>query len=259
MNRSSSAVPTRREVQRGAARLACVTTPGAGPTVVFLPGYASNMNGTKALHLERLCLEQGRAFLRLDYQGHGESSGAFADGTLGAWADDALAVIDAVTPGPLLLVGSSMGGWIALLAALRLRERVAGLVGIAAAPDFGDEIWNDLAEPARATLRRDGLLSVPSDYGPEPGVVTLAFIEESRRHNLLGADIAISCPVRLLHGMADPDVPFHRSLAIAERVVSADVRVTLLKGGGHRLSEPSELALIGDTVMQLAREIGDER
>lgn len=246
-----------RLLSRGDAQLSFVYTPGSSPTVVFLSGYASNMNGTKALYLERDCVARGQAYLRLDYQGHGESSGRFEDGTLGQWADDACAIIEAATAGPLLLVGSSMGGWIALIVARRLGERVTGLVGIAAAPDFGDDVWNSLGDEGRTTLLRRGVLSMPSEYGPEPSIVTLAFIEESRRHNQLGGVIPLRCPVRLLHGMADADVSWRKAIALSERLASDDVRMTLLKSAGHRFSARCELALIGETVMQLANEVRD--
>ena len=238
-------------VETGGARLAYAHSPGRAPTVVFLPGYASNMNGTKALYLERACRARGQACLRLDYQGHGLSSGRFADGTLGQWADDALAVVEAVADGPLLLVGSSMGGWIALLLAHRLGARVAGLVGVAAAPDFGDDVWDGLDDAARSTLVRSGILLLPSEYGPEPGMITLAFIEESRRHNQLGGPVPLRCPVRLLHGMDDRDVPWQKAVALTERLTSDDVRLTLLKGAGHRLSERHELDLLAETVLSL--------
>ncbi len=242
-----------RFIEVDGARLAHVQRAGRGPTVVFLPGYASNMRGTKAEFLARECAARGQACLRLDYRGHGESSGRFEDGTLGRWADDALAVIESCTTGALLLVGSSMGGWIALLLARRLGERVAGLVGVAAAPDFGDDIRAALDADARARLERDGVLRLPSEYGPEPSVVTLAFLDESRRHNQLHDTIPLHCPVRLLHGMADRDVPWRKAIAIAERLASTDVRVTLLKDAGHRLSSPEELALLADTVHSLAQ------
>lgn len=225
---------------------------GRAPTVVFLGGYASNMHGSKALYLDALCRQRGLAFLRLDYQGHGMSSGRFEDGTLGQWADDARQVIDPVCAGPLLLVGSSMGGWIALLIARELAARVVGVVGVAAAPDFGDRMWNDLDAGRRELLQRDGILREPSAYGPEPSVITLKFIEEARRHNLLGAPIGVHCPVRLLHGLDDPDVPWGQALALARRLQSDDVRVTLLKGAGHRLSSAAELELLGRTVLELA-------
>lgn len=240
-----------RFLQTHSARLAYSHTAGRSPTVVFLPGYASNMSGTKAMFLEERCRARGQAFLRLDYQGHGESSGRFEDGTLGQWAADAEAVVESATAGPLLLVGSSMGGWIALLLARRLGGRVAGLVGIAAAPDFGSELWQSFSAAQRATLEADGVLRGPSEYGPEPSMVSLRFIEESRAHEQLHGPIPVSCPVRLLQGTADADVPWHKAVRIAECVESTDVRVTLIKDAAHRLSEPAELALLDETVAAL--------
>ena len=255
---NGAATPAIQYVERGEARLACVSTPGATPTVVFLCGYASDMAGTKALHLEAACRAAGRAYLRLDYQGHGASSGLFEDGTLGQWRDDARAVVEAMTDGPLLLVGSSMGGWIALLLARDLGARVRGLVGVAAAPDFGGDIAQSLEPAHRETLERDGVLRVPSEYGPEPTVITRRFIEESRQHDLLAEVIPVHCPVRLLQGMQDDDVPWTKALAIAGRLESRDVRVTLIKSGRHRLSEPSELDLVASTVTALAAEVSDD-
>ena len=177
--------------------------PGAAPTVVFLGGYASDMTGTKASYLEGWCRARGQAFLRFDYQGHGRSSGRLADGTIGLWRDDALAVLREGAPGPLLLVGSSMGAWIMLLAALAMPERIQALVGVAAAPDFTEDLlWARLGEEQRARLRGDGVIRLPSGYG-EPLPFTWRLVEEGRRHLLLRAPIPLSCPVRLLHGTAD--------------------------------------------------------
>jgi pimeloyl-ACP methyl ester carboxylesterase len=215
---------------------------GAPPGVVFLTGYKSDMTGGKALRLETFCRERGRAFVRFDYLGHGASSGDFADGTIGRWADDAVAVVDAVTEGPQVLVGSSLGGWIMLLAALRRRERIAGLVGIAAAPDFTEDlIVPSLSIGDHATLERDGVLPVYSPYDPEPTPVTQRILDDGRNHLLLRGEIALDCPVRLIHGMRDPDVPWGTSLRLAERLRSPDVEVTLVKAGEHRLSEPRDL------------------
>jgi len=245
--------PLRHLERPDGARIAYRHTPGAGPTVVFLCGYASDMSGSKALHLERCCRERGQAFLRLDYRGHGESSGRFEEGTIGAWAEDARSVIEACTEGPLLLVGSSMGGWIMLLVALAMPERVAGLVGVAAAPDFTEElVWEALDEAARAELLRAGRLLVPSEYDEEPCPFTLALIEEARSHLLLRAPIPLACPVRLLQGLADPDVPWETALRLAERLAAEDVRVTLVKGAGHRLSEPEHLELLDEAVRELS-------
>jgi len=234
------------------ARIAYRFTAGRAPTVVFLAGYASDMTGGKATHLEACCRTRGNAFLRFDYQGHGASSGRFEDGTIGAWAEDARGAIEAVTEGPLVLVGSSMGGWILLLVALSMARRMRGLVGIAAAPDFTEDlIWETLDADARARLRGEGVLNLASEYDQEPYPVTLALVEEARERLLLRAPIALHCPVRLLHGLEDSDVPWATALRLAERLASTDVRVTLLKGAGHRLSEPPELDLLAATVAEL--------
>lgn len=236
--------------------LAWTRQPGAGPTLVFLPGFASDMNGSKAEALAAMCARHGRAMLRFDYSGHGASDGAFIDSTIGRWTADALAAIDHLTEGDLLLVGSSMGGWIALLAALACPARVTGLVGIAAAPDFTEELmWAAMTPPERATLLRDGVLMTPSEYGP-PAAITRALIEEGRDHLLLGAPIAVRCPVRLLHGQRDPDVPWETAPRLAARLDSADVQVTLIKDGDHRLSRPRDLALLTRTVLTLLGQDG---
>lgn len=236
--------------------LAWARLPGTAPTVVFLPGFASDMSGSKATALAAACATAGRAMLRFDYAGHGASSGRFTDGTIGTWRDDALAAIDRLTEGPLVLAGSSMGGWIALLVALAQPARVAALVGLAAAPDFTERlVWQAMAPPERAALLRDGYLDVPSQYGP-PLRLTRALIEEGRRHLLLGGPIPLACPVRLLHGQRDPDVPWETALRLAERLESQDVRVTLIKDGDHRLSRPADLALLCRTVLALGGEDG---
>lgn len=229
--------------------------PGSRPGVLFCGGFMSDMTGTKALALEAWASARGLACTCFDYQGHGASSGRFEDGTLGLWADDALAVLDQVTRGPQILVGSSMGGWIALLAALRRPARVAALVGVAPAPDFTEDlIWDALDAAARATLLRDGAWYRPSQYFDDPKPVTLALIEEGRRHLLLRGPIRFDGPVRLLHGMADADVPWQTSLRLAEALTTADVRVTLVKDGDHRLSRDEDIALLCRTVEELAGE-----
>ena len=229
---------------------------GRGPTVVFLPGFASDMSGGKATALAEVCREAGRAMLRFDYSGHGASGGSFTEGTIGRWLDDALAMIDRATEGRLVLVGSSMGGWLALLAALVRPARVAALVGIAAAPDFTETLmWQAMAPPEREILTRRGYLDVPSQYGP-PTRITHTLIEEGRQHLLLGAPIPLACPVRLLHGQRDPDVPWETSLRLADRLESEDVQITLIKDGDHRLSRPHDLALICRTVLDLGRKDG---
>ena len=217
----------------------------------------SDMTGSKALSLESLAKQQGRAFLRFDYQGHGASSGRFEDGTIGSWTADAVAALDALTEGPQVLVGSSMGGWIMLLAALARPQRVAGLLGIAAAPDFTEDLmWDAYPQEVRDTLRREGVYHEPSDYGDEPYAITMRLIEEGREHLLLRAAIPLGCPVRLIHGMADPDVPWRTSIRLAERLESDDVEIALVKTGGHRLSEPEDLDRLGKTLCGLLDRLG---
>jgi len=239
------------------ATIAYRPTPGKGPGVMFLTGFRSDMTGGKALAVEALCRAQNRAFVRFDYTGHGESSGAFADGTIGRWTEDALLVLDRVTNGPQVLVGSSMGGWIALLLARARPERVAGIVGIAAAPDFTEDLVHDVLDAdAKDRLARDGQIVVPSAYDPEPCVITRRLIEEGRDHLLLRGPIPVAAPVRLIHGMEDHDVPWQTALRIAERIASTDVEITLVKGGRHRLSDPPDLERLVAAVAALLKKIG---
>ncbi len=235
----------------GGTALAWRRLAGRGPAVVFLPGYRSDMTGDKARALAALCRERGQALLLFDYSGHGASGGDFTDGTIGRWTADALAAVDALTQGPLVLVGSSMGGWIGLLAALARPGRVAGFVGVAAAPDFTERLmWDSMMPAERAALQRDGVLHVPSQYG-EPTPVTLALIEEGRRHLVMDAPIPLACPVRLLHGQQDADVPWETALRLAARIEGADVQLLLVKDGAHRLSRPGDLALLRQAVLPL--------
>jgi pimeloyl-ACP methyl ester carboxylesterase len=236
--------------------LAWIRAAGRGPTVVFLPGFRSDMAGEKATALAAFCAARGQAMLRFDYSGHGASDGAVEDGTIGAWAADALAAVDVLTEGKLVLVGSSMGGWIALLTAIARPARIAGLVGIAAAPDFTETLmWAAMTPPERARLLRDGVLRVPSQYG-EPYAITRGLIEDGRNHLVLTGPIAIECPIRLLHGQRDPDVPWETALRIAERVGSADLRITLVKDGDHRLSREQDLTLLRETLTALLDQNG---
>jgi pimeloyl-ACP methyl ester carboxylesterase len=227
---------------------------GRQPTVVFLPGFGSDMTGTKACAVREWCRCEGRALLRFDYSGHGASGGAFTDGSIGQWAADARLAIGALTEGKLLLVGSSMGGWIALLAALAMPQRLCGLVGVAAAPDFTEALmWQAMPAPERERLLREGVLLLPNPYG-DPTPITRALIEDGRRHLLLGGEIALDCPVRLLHGQADAEVPWPTALRLAEALRSPDVEVTLIKDGDHRLSRPADLALLIRTIGALLAE-----
>jgi pimeloyl-ACP methyl ester carboxylesterase len=236
--------------------LAWARLEGGSPTVVFLPGFRSDMTGDKAAALATLCADRGQAMVRFDYAGHGSSGGRFEDGTIGRWTEDALAVIDRLSGGKLILVGSSMGGWIALLAARARPDRVAALIGIAAAPDFTEALmWEAMTFEERANLMRDGVLHVPSQYG-EPYPITRALIEDGRTHLLLNGPIAIDCPVRLLHGQRDPDVPWNTALRIAEQAASQDVEVVLVKDGHHRLSRPQDLALLCRTLCALLGQDG---
>ncbi len=203
------------------------------------------MGGTKASALADHCRRAGRPLLRFDYFGHGASSGEFRAGTIGRWLEDALVVLDRLTQGPQVLVGSSMGGWIALLAALARPGRVAGLVGIAAAPDFTEDlIWDRLDAEQRRRLQASGVLMAPSAYEDEPIPITWRLVEEGRRHLLLRGPIGLACPVRLLHGMRDPDVPYRTALRLAERLTRAATVVELIADGDHRLSRPQDLARI---------------
>ncbi|MGG5885823.1 alpha/beta hydrolase [Falsiroseomonas sp. HC035] len=238
----------REESGRLDDRLAWSRLPGAGPGVVFLPGYRSDMQGSKALALRDHCAARGQAFLRVDYSGHGASAGRFEDGTIGQWAADALAVFDALTSGPQVLVGSSMGGWIALLLARQRRDRLAGLIGLAPAPDFTETLmWPALPPSQQAALMRDGLIHLPSQYG-EPTPVTRALIEDGRRQSVLGQSLDLPCPVRILQGMADPDVPWRHALRLVEALGGGDVRLHLIKDGDHRLSRPEDLRLLAQTL-----------
>jgi pimeloyl-ACP methyl ester carboxylesterase len=229
-------------------RIAYHATPGAAPGVVFLGGFKSDMGGTKAMHLQAWAERTGRAFLRFDYSGHGASSGAFEDGAIGDWAEDAQAVIEALTEGPQVLVGSSMGGWISLILSQRIPARIASLVGIAAAPDFTeDSMWADATEAQRVALMREGQIALPSDYG-EPYVITRRLIEEGRDHLVLRRPLPLPFPVRLLQGTADADVDQSVALRLLAHAEGTDIRLTLVKGADHRFSTPDCLALIEDSI-----------
>jgi pimeloyl-ACP methyl ester carboxylesterase len=222
-------------------RLAYRHRPGRGPTILFLPGYMSDMDGSKATALDEWVEVQGRAMLRFDYAGCGSSDGSFEAQSLANWRDDVIAMIDQVAKGPVVLVGSSMGGWLMLLAALARPDRVKGLVGIAAAPDFTS--WG-FSEEQKGIILADGRLQEPSAYSDQPYVTTRTFWKSGETLRLLGDTIDIHCPVRLLHGQADPDVPWVLSLQLAERLRSADVQAIFIKDGDHRLSREQDVALL---------------
>jgi pimeloyl-ACP methyl ester carboxylesterase len=232
----------------GGKRIAYRLRRGAQPTLVFLPGYASDMEGAKALALDGLAEQRGLAMLRMDYSGTGSSEGSFEEGTLAAWLSEALAAIHQLTNGPLVLVGSSMGGWIALHLALLRPDRVKALLGIAAAPDFTE--WG-FSDAQKKTLSECGRLEEPNPYGPEPQVFTRAFWQSGQELRLLNRQIAVDCPVRLIHGEADAEVPVEVATRLMRQLRSSDVQLLVLKGGGHRLSEPHEIGAILRTVAGL--------
>jgi alpha-beta hydrolase superfamily lysophospholipase len=230
---------------------------GRGPALIWLCGFRSDMGGTKAEHLHAWAWERGQAFIRFDYRGHGSSSGDFELLGIGDWLADTLAILDRAAPdGPVVLVGSSMGGWLALLAALARPERVKGLVLIAPAVDFTQRLLEPgLPDAARRDLAASGRWERPSAYGDGPYVITQHLIDSGRAHRILTQPIPIAAPVRILHGQQDPDVPWPLSQELAEALQSPDVRVTFVKAGDHRLSTPADLALLRETVGGLLDQI----
>jgi pimeloyl-ACP methyl ester carboxylesterase len=217
--------------------------------VVFLGGFMSDMQGTKASYLEKVCQNLHISYVRFDYFGHGASEGKLEEGTIGRWKKDALGVLDELTQGPQILVGSSMGGWLMLLVALERRERINALVGIAAAPDFIDDFSRLNAEQQK-TLEKDGICYLPSHYGA-PYPITRHLLEDGFKHCILKGPIDINCPVRLLHGMVDEQVPWQQSLKLAERLTSQEVHITLIKDGDHRLSEENQLKTLEQILSSL--------
>lgn len=230
-------------------RLAYVKTAGTAPGIVFLGGFKSDMQGTKAVFLEDWARARGNAFLRFDYSGHGQSSGAFEEGCIGDWAADARAMIEAQTTGPQILVGSSMGGWISLLMAKALPPgRIAGLVTIAAAPDFTTRTWEEeLTEAQRQEVQKTGLTALPSDYGA-PYVFTRKLFDDGAQQRVLTAPLPLPFPVRFLQGTADTDVPPQVALNLLDHASGADIRLTLMRDADHRFSTPDCLALIAASV-----------
>jgi pimeloyl-ACP methyl ester carboxylesterase len=235
----------------GARKIAVRARAGGCPGLFWLSGFNSDMQGTKALALDAWAAEQGRACVRFDYSGHGISGGAFLDGTIGRWLEESVAVFDRFCDGPQVVIGSSMGGWMALLLAREIARRreisranLAGLVLIAAAPDFTEELmWKGFSPEVRQEIETNGVWLRPSQYG-EPYPITRALIEEGRNHLLLGSTIEVGCPVRILQGAQDPDVPWQHAFALAHRLPSDDVVLTMIQDGDHRLSRPQDIARI---------------
>ena len=249
-----AAEPPRPEIlaRPGGPGIAYHRFEGLRPGIMFLGGFHSDMTGSKAMRLDAWCRTEARSFLRFDYSGHGASGGLFEDGTIGQWFADAMLAFDRLTRGPQILVGSSMGGWLAVLIALARPERVAALVGIAAAPDFTEDLMPlRLGEEGLARLREDGVFWRESAYDSEPYPITARLLEEGRRHLVLRRNLPIHVPVRLIHGTADPDVPWQTSLRLADRLASRDVEVLLVKDGDHRLSETADLDRLTGVVGRL--------
>ncbi len=231
-----------------ARRIAVRQRPGSAPCIFWLGGFKSDMQGTKAAALDGWAAANGRACTRFDYSGHGESGGEFADGTIGRWLEDSLAVFSATAKGPQILVGSSMGGWMALLLVRELKRRtvtgasIAGLVLIAPAVDFTEELmWKNFPAKTRKEIEEKGFWLRPSEYDPAGYPITRALIEDGRYHLLLGGLIEIGCPVRILQGVQDPDVPWRHAVELSSRLAQDDVVLTLVKDGDHRLSRPEDL------------------
>lgn len=238
-------VPRRIAYHKTEARGEVETLPG----VVFLGGFKSDMEGTKALYLEDWANANGRQFLRFDYRGHGQSSDDFENGCIGDWADDAVEAISRLTTGPQILIGSSMGGWISILVSRVLGPRIAAFIGIAAAPDFTEDgMWAEMSEAERKTLMEEGRIERPSEYSDEPYVFTKKLIEDGREHLVLRAPVSFAGPVRLLQGTADADVSTETALRLLEHIEAPDVRLTLVQGADHRFSGEAELALLVETI-----------
>jgi pimeloyl-ACP methyl ester carboxylesterase len=253
------AAPTFIEVGKAddMRRIAVRARAGKAPGLFWLGGFNSDMKGTKAVALDAWAAERGRACVRFDYSGHGESGGRFIDGTIGRWLADSVAVFSQFCHGPQVVVGSSMGGWMALLLARELLKQpgaatLAGMVLIAPAPDFTEELmWKGFSPEARLDIEEKGAWLRPSDYG-EPYPITKALIEEGRNHLLLGSAINVGCPVRILQGAQDPDVPWQHAFALAHRLPADDVVLTMIQDGDHRLSRPQDIARILAAVAEVA-------
>lgn len=225
---------------------------GKAPNVIFMGGFRSDMTGSKALFLEQTCQELGLGFLRFDYRGHGQSDGKFEDFCISDWRADALLAFDELTHGQQIIVGSSMGGWLGLHTAIARPERVKAFIGIAAAPDFTEDlIWGKFDDFTKQKMQRDGFITLPDCEGGEPYHITMRLVEDGRKNFLLNSPINLNTTVRLLHGMSDEDVPFETASKIAEQLTSNDVEIHLVKNSTHRMSEPSDLQLLRETLIKL--------
>jgi pimeloyl-ACP methyl ester carboxylesterase len=244
-------------LEHDGVQLAYERIEGADPTFVWLGGFKSDMSGTKAQALAAWARERGQGFVRFDYYGHGRSGGRFEDGVISRWLGDTLAVLDGLTTGPLVLVGSSMGGWLALLAARARPERMAGLLLIAPAPDFTERLmWPSLSPAQQRQLMDEGRIELPSAYAPEPTVITRAMIEDGRSHLVMDEPIAFSGPVRILQGRLDPDVPPAHAMALMPLLRGSDnVRLHMVMDGDHRLSRPEDIALLLETAADLRQTL----
>lgn len=253
---------TKKYLQReGKPNLAYVYNPGSDtnlPTVMFLGGFKSDMEGTKALHLENYCKLKNQSFMRFDYSGHGVSEGQFENGTISIWAQDAQDMLDMVINGPVVLVGSSMGGWISLLLALRNRDRVSGVIGIAAAPDFTTWMRSKLTNAQSLEMDNKGYIAIPNDYSDEPYIITKALLDDGDRNLLLHGSIDLDIPVHLIQGKQDADVPWEVAEQIQSCISTQSTEVIFVNDGDHRLSRPEDLEVIENNVKTISAYISSQ-
>lgn len=244
---------------KNGGELAYHKTEGSQPGVVFLGGFRSDMTGTKAVALEEFCKKSGRQFIRFDYRGHGQSSQKFEECVLGDWRQDVSAILDELCDGPQILIGSSMGGWLMLLAALDRPEKVSALIGIASAPDFTEHLLLDSFSGEQVeALRKKGSIEVPNCYDEEPYIITYNFIAESGEHLVLDNEIPIHCPVHLIHGLQDEDVPWEFSVTLNEKLATKRVKTTLVDDGDHRMSSEKHLRIITKTLSKMLTELQEK-
>lgn len=245
-------------INRDGIKIAVKKLNGSLPAVIFMPGFFSNMEGAKARYLEKCCKKRGQAYLRFDYRGHGQSEGVFEEGTLTDWLNDTLLVLDKLARGPVIVVGSSMGGWIALLAAMARPELIRGLVGVASSPDFTQTLYHErLTSEQRRQLDRDGYISQPSEYRDEPVIITQKLIEDGKKHQLLHREsLDLNIPVCLIHGKKDSDVSWKKSEKLHQMIGEMNSNLVLVPDGQHRLSREKDLALIDKYVQKISRQTG---